>query len=637
MDIKKLKLSIMFSIMFAGTFVVISTIFYYYGYVKEKSSLTQNLKSQGTSILNFADVLLDSRNEKFFGGTSTEVPQIIQNEVFDKFTKLSKGKVFFKEASDHPTNEKNKATPYESNIIEIFKKNPQLKEYEQNIKNLKKDYYLLARPIIAEKRCKMCHPTWIPGDVIAIEDVRIDLGDFSSAIKNNIILTVLTGIINIFIILLLTYFLFKRYVAKRIAKLLQVIMRVEKGNFVLDDILVDEPVGDGKSKNEIDQLFKHLQDMVNTLKPVIENVIIESKHMAFNSSYGYVKVDLTNEHVKVQHVALQTSQKKLKEIFEDNMLMQKTLTQMLDSSQNSKAVVSNSQLEVSKNLEQSLQAATSMEETTATVQDLKIFSNEISKMMDIISDIADETNLISLNAAIEAARAGVHGRSFAVVADKIRELAEVSQKNADDIDGVLKKINKQIDNVSQSAKRSKESVLCVADSSKVINKNFEGIRDSFDLISKYLNDFNAQFTQDSKVLNEMHKELKNVDESSNILAKNAEETKGIMEDTAEKSASLKTLADGFEIVLDNRQAKRTVITPPIKAHDIKSKNLYIFDISQTGISFYDVNPNISRNKGDVITILAHEVITGASEFKCKIIYVSDGAIKDIRFYGAELI
>jgi len=623
--------------MFAGTFVVISTIFYYYGYVKEKSSLTQNLKSQGTSILNFADVLLDSRNEKFFGGTSTEVPQIIQNEVFDKFTKLSKGKVFFKEASDHPTNEKNKATPYESNIIEIFKKNPQLKEYEQNIKNLKKDYYLLARPIIAEKRCKMCHPTWIPGDVIAIEDVRIDLGDFSSAIKNNIILTVLTGIINIFIILLLTYFLFKRYVAKRIAKLLQVIMRVEKGNFVLDDILVDEPVGDGKSKNEIDQLFKHLQDMVNTLKPVIENVIIESKHMAFNSSYGYVKVDLTNEHVKVQHVALQTSQKKLKEIFEDNMLMQKTLTQMLDSSQNSKAVVSNSQLEVSKNLEQSLQAATSMEETTATVQDLKIFSNEISKMMDIISDIADETNLISLNAAIEAARAGVHGRSFAVVADKIRELAEVSQKNADDIDGVLKKINKQIDNVSQSAKRSKESVLCVADSSKVINKNFEGIRDSFDLISKYLNDFNAQFTQDSKVLNEMHKELKNVDESSNILAKNAEETKGIMEDTAEKSASLKTLADGFEIVLDNRQAKRTVITPPIKAHDIKSKNLYIFDISQTGISFYDVNPNISRNKGDVITILAHEVITGASEFKCKIIYVSDGAIKDIRFYGAELI
>ena len=121
------------------------------------------------------------------------------------------------------------------------------------------------------------------------------------------------------------------------------------------------------------------------------------------------------------------------------------------------------------------------------------------------------------------------------------------------------------------------------------------------------------------------------------MAKNAEETKDIMKDTAEKSASLKTLADGFEIVLDNRQAKRTVITPPIKARDIKSRSLYIFDISESGIAFYDVDPSINRNKGDVITILTHEAIAGTSEFKCKIIYVSDDTIKDIHFYGAELL
>ncbi len=91
-------------------------------------------------------------------------------------------------------------------------------------------------------------------------------------------------------------------------------------------------------------------------------------------------------------------------------------------------------------------------------------------MMDIISDIADETNLISLKVAIEAARAGIHGRNFAVVADKIRELAEVSQKNADDIGEVLKKINKQIDNVSSSAKRSKENVISLVNSSKIIDR-----------------------------------------------------------------------------------------------------------------------------------------------------------------------
>ena len=99
MNVQKLKLATMFSIMFAGAFIAISTIFYYYGYIKQKESLTLNLKSQATSVLNFADVLLESRNEKFFGGESTEIPQVIQNDVFDKFTSLSKGKVFFKEAS----------------------------------------------------------------------------------------------------------------------------------------------------------------------------------------------------------------------------------------------------------------------------------------------------------------------------------------------------------------------------------------------------------------------------------------------------------------------------------------------------------------------------------------------------------
>lgn len=627
----------MFSIMFACAFIAISTVFYYYGYVKEKESLTQNLKSQGTSVLNFADVLLDSRNQKFFSGQSTEIPQMIQNEVFDRFTKLSKGKVFFKEASNTPMNPKNKATEYESNIINIFKEDRQLKQYEQNIKDSNKSFYLMARPIMAEKRCKMCHPTWRPGDVIAIEDVRIDLSDFSASIDNNILLTVLTGIINIVIILLLTYFLFKKYVSKRVNKLLEVILRVEKGNFVIEDIVKDEPADTENSQNEIDMLFRHMNKMVNTLKPVIENVVMESKHMAFNASYGYAKIDKTNELVKTQHDVLENSQQKLKEIFQDNAIMQETLSKMMDSSHNSNKIVDKSKLEVSKNLEQGLDAAKSMEETTMTVQDLKTFSNEISKMMDIISDIADETNLISLNAAIEAARAGVHGRSFAVVAEKIRELAEVSQKNADDIGVVLKKINQQIDNVSQSAKKSKESVITLADSSKVIEKNFEDIRDSFDLISKYLSEFNIQFTEESTMLNKMQEELENVDASSKTLVKNAEDAKEIMKDTADKSASLKTLADGFEVVLDNRDAKRTVITPPLEAKDAKSNSLYVFDLSSNGISFYDVNEEINRQKGDILTIKTKHELSGKTEFKCEIIYVSKDTIKNVHFYGARII
>ena len=638
MDVKKLKLATMFSLLFATAFISISAVFYYYGYVKQKESLTINLKSQATSVLNFADVLLESRNQKFFSNESTETPQIIQNEVFDKFTALSGGKVFFKEASKTPTNEKNKATQYESDLIDTFQKDKSLKEIEKNVFDADKEYYLLSRPIVAEDKCKMCHPTWTAGNVIAIEDVRIDLNDFKTAIKENIFLTILTGIINIVIILLLTHYLFSKFVSSRINKLLSVIMRVEKGNFIIHDIVKDELDNKEDTKNEIDMLFTHLNQMVSTLKPVIENVVNESKQMAFNASYGYVKIDQTNEHVHAQHNSLNNSKEKLYEILQDNKVMQTTLTSMFKSSDHSKKVVETSQLEVAKNLTQGSKAIESMENTTTTVQDLKRFSQEISKMMDIISDIADETNLISLNAAIEAARAGVHGRSFAVVADKIRELAEVSQKNADDIGQVLKKIDNQIDNVTKSALTSKTSVTSLVESSTIIDQNFEEIKNSFDLISKYLVEFNRQFNEESVMLHHMEEELEHVEESSKVLVKNAEDSKIIMKDTADKSASLKSLADGFEVVLNNRGAKRSVITPPLQAQDDNKNFVYIFDYSESGVSFYDVTTDMLKRKiGDRLTLKPKEMLDNKSELKCEIMHISQEVLEGVYFYGARLI
>jgi len=628
----------MFSLLFATAFISISAVFYYYGYVKQKESLTINLKSQATSVLNFADVLLESRNQKFFSNESTETPQIIQNEVFDKFTALSGGKVFFKEASKTPTNEKNKATQYESDLIDTFQKDKSLKEIEKNVFDADKEYYLLSRPIVAEDKCKMCHPTWTAGNVIAIEDVRIDLNDFKTAIKENIFLTILTGIINIVIILLLTHYLFSKFVSSRINKLLSVIMRVEKGNFIIHDIVKDELDNKEDTKNEIDMLFTHLNQMVSTLKPVIENVVNESKQMAFNASYGYVKIDQTNEHVHAQHNSLNSSKEKLYEILQDNKVMQTTLTSMFKSSDHSKKVVETSQLEVAKNLTQGSKAIESMENTTTTVQDLKRFSQEISKMMDIISDIADETNLISLNAAIEAARAGVHGRSFAVVADKIRELAEVSQKNADDIGQVLKKIDNQIDNVTKSALTSKTSVTSLVESSTIIDQNFEEIKNSFDLISKYLVEFNRQFNEESVMLHHMEEELEHVEESSKVLVKNAEDSKIIMKDTADKSASLKSLADGFEVVLNNRGAKRSVITPPLQAQDDNKNFVYIFDYSESGVSFYDVTTDMLKRKiGDRLTLKPKEMLDNKSELKCEIMHISQEVLEGVYFYGARLI
>ncbi len=91
-------------------------------------------------------------------------------------------------------------------------------------------------------------------------------------------------------------------------------------------------------------------------------------------------------------------------------------------------------------------------ELSAKVEDLTQQAKNITDILDIINEISDQTNLLALNAAIEAARAGEHGRGFAVVADEVRNLAERTQRSIDEISVSVNLINQNINNMAEQAK-----------------------------------------------------------------------------------------------------------------------------------------------------------------------------------------
>ncbi len=215
---------------------------------------------------------------------------------------------------------------------------------------------------------------------------------------------------------------------------------------------------------------------------------------------------------------------------------QKTNTQTVESKQKVKESVTS--------VNSLLQEITVME---SDIHNMSENSEKIASVLTVIGDIAEQTNLLALNAAIEAARAGEQGRGFAVVADEVRALASRTQQSTSEINDMLQNLNVGTDNAVKSIENTKRSCLQSVEQTNLVDTNLDVMSESVEEINQLNSNITDITNKQNQASRDISKSIHSISEMVEQLNVSGEATLSNVQQLSASNQQLSAAIAKFQI------------------------------------------------------------------------------------------
>ncbi|WP_430624229.1 methyl-accepting chemotaxis protein [Pseudomonas entomophila] len=202
---------------------------------------------------------------------------------------------------------------------------------------------------------------------------------------------------------------------------------------------------------------------------------------------------------------------------------------------------------VSEAISQIERLAHEVHRSTEAMTLLQQESQKIGSVMDVIKSVAEQTNLLALNAAIEAARAGEAGRGFAVVADEVRGLAQRTQQSTEEIEGLIASLQNGTQQVAEVMNGSRSLTDSSVELARKAGGSLESITRTVSNIQSMNQQIAAAAEQQSAVAEEISRSILNVRDVSEQTAAASDETAASSVELARLGGHLQTLVSQFRV------------------------------------------------------------------------------------------
>ena len=316
--------------------------------------------------------------------------------------------------------------------------------------------------------------------------------------------------------------------------------QIAKGDLSVADIKV-------RSNDEIGELTESVNAMKANLSDLIGKVTKMAEHMA--SAMTELAASANQMATGAEEQSSQTAQ-----VATSVEQMSATIIEVAKNSQNASALALNTKETaddgghvVRDAIEGMRRVAVTVTESAKTVEKLGASSDKIGEIVSVINDIADQTNLLALNAAIEAARAGEQGRGFAVVADEVRKLAEKTSGATKEIAGMIGSIQTETSGAMASMHTGTKQVEEGVELANKAGESLGAIVSSVENVTSIIRQIATAAEEQSSAAEEISSNVAAIASVAEQTAQGALQSKVAAEDLNKVSEDLKSTVGSFKV------------------------------------------------------------------------------------------